>query len=246
MARSAISFSAIFTACANATGSVSSPQSARANSSISIDGAGWRCVIAANPCRSALRLASDLPAAVRGPQALRLFCRFAAILRFDVMGGCIVCGNDRGHLRLVRRTCDLLALAFDNVLCVLAVEFAKAYPTEFGLSERFVFDSGLADDEPIELFLGIEHRQKRLVMVALQVATLENSVRVLDPVVEVFMEAHRVRDVCGRTRQFSRFDGFPVRRAQLTKPGTFGVVGSHLQSMALNRHGGMTVIAVDG
>src|ERR1700680_4855887 len=148
MARSCISFSAIFTACANTAGWVSSPQSARANSSISIDGKGSRCVIAANPCRSALRLASDLPAAVRGPQALRLFRRFAAILRFDVTGACIVCGNDRGRLRLVRRTSDLLALALDGVLSVLIGQFAQADPTEFDLSVRFVFDRGLADDEP--------------------------------------------------------------------------------------------------
>ena len=61
------------------------PHSARANCSISGAGTGWRCVSAARPCCNALRLAVDLPAAVRGPQLLRLLRRLASILRTEVI-----------------------------------------------------------------------------------------------------------------------------------------------------------------
>ena len=93
-----------------------SPQIAFAMRSMSGNSAGlWR-VIVASPCRNALRLALDLPAAVRGP---RLF------LTVDPVGSNLFIGS---HASLC---CKLLGLQFgwgelgvDDLLGYLAQQMA--------------------------------------------------------------------------------------------------------------------------
>src|SRR5262245_44773629 len=66
------------------SGSVASLQIALATGSISAKTSGSFRVIAASPCRKALRLEFDLPAGVRGPRLFRPLARLAAILACEL------------------------------------------------------------------------------------------------------------------------------------------------------------------
>src|SRR5262249_61826337 len=74
----------MISACSIRSGSVAPLQIALATGSISAKTSGSFRVIAASPCRKALRLEFDLPAGVRGPRLFRPLARLAAILACEL------------------------------------------------------------------------------------------------------------------------------------------------------------------
>src|SRR5260370_360948 len=78
------SFSAMISACSNRSGLTAPLQIALAKGSISAKISGPFRVIAASPCRKALRLAFDLPAGVRGPRLFRPLARLATIFACEL------------------------------------------------------------------------------------------------------------------------------------------------------------------
>ena len=79
------SLSAMISACSRSIGSAPLPHIAVASWSISALSAGSRRIVAARPCRRALRRTCVFPAAVRGPVLRCELRRLAAIWRLDAM-----------------------------------------------------------------------------------------------------------------------------------------------------------------
>ena len=79
-------FSAMISACWRSNGTGSSPQILSAKRTI-LAIRQIPKLIAESPCRTALRRATDFPAAVRGPRLLRPLLQLAAILANDDIAG---------------------------------------------------------------------------------------------------------------------------------------------------------------
>jgi len=95
------SHSAIIWACSRCAGPVSEPQIACARRLVSAGVPGTFRIVAARPCRRALRLMRFFASAVRGPVLRCEFCWLAAILRSDGMAQrcwglhALLCSNAR-------------------------------------------------------------------------------------------------------------------------------------------------------